>query len=77
MLRTRDWIARRTLVMAGGLGLGAGLASRLAQAAETSGAAAQQAAPGPDIWSGEYWAKKGDSSHNLWRKRSGAPPTSR
>ena len=25
------------------------------------------------IWSAEYWAKKGDVSLNLWRKRVGAP----
>jgi alpha-beta hydrolase superfamily lysophospholipase len=61
-------VARRTLIRGAGLGLGAGLASSLVRAAETTGAAAAG-----EIWSGEYWAKKGDVSLNLWRKRIGAP----
>jgi hypothetical protein len=64
-------VARRTLIKGAGVGLGAGLASSLAQATETTGAAAAQS--GAEVWSGEYWAKKGDVSLNLWRKRIGAP----
>ena len=26
-----------------------------------------------EIWSADYWAKKGDVKLNLWRKRAGAP----
>jgi pimeloyl-ACP methyl ester carboxylesterase len=37
--------------------------------------AVKAAAPALDepLWSGEYWAKKGGVSLNLWRKRRGAP----
>src|SRR5215208_6897181 len=74
MLRAQHPVARRTLIKGAGLGLGAGLASTLAQAAETTGAtAAAQSGAAPELWSGEYWAKKGDVSLNLWRKRLGAP----
>jgi alpha-beta hydrolase superfamily lysophospholipase len=31
------------------------------------------AEPAGDIWSAEYWAKKGNTKLNLWRKRMGAP----
>jgi alpha-beta hydrolase superfamily lysophospholipase len=60
-------IARRTLLNAG-LGLGAGLASALAQ----EELAAAQTAPA-NLWSNEYWAYKGNVKLNLWRKRIGAP----
>src|SRR5262249_48602315 len=63
--------ARRTLLKGGGLGVGAGLASGLAQA-QVPGAAAATAREGP-IWSAEYWAKKGEVPLNLWRKRVNAP----
>jgi alpha-beta hydrolase superfamily lysophospholipase len=69
-------VARRTIIGSVGLGLGATLVSRLAQAADTTGAGA--AAPmsrSADVWSGEYWAKKGDVALNLWRKRIDAPRT--
>jgi len=57
---------RRTLLKGAGLGLGAGLTSGLVGPA--------QAATAPEqIWSAEYWAKKGDVKLNLWRKRIGAP----
>ncbi len=36
-------------------------------------AAQAQPAPTGEIWSQEYWAKKGDVKLNLWRKRVGAP----
>jgi alpha-beta hydrolase superfamily lysophospholipase len=64
-------VARRTLLKGAAAGMGAGLLAGPAQATETTGAAAQ-AATG-DIFSAEYWAKKGDVSLNLWRKRLGAP----
>ena len=56
------------------LGVGAGLVSGLASAAQaqTTGAGVAPAEEGP-IWSAEYWAKKGNVSLNLWRKRVGAP----
>jgi len=56
-------IPRRLVLQ--GASIGAGLLSGLT----TSLAAA----PAGDIWSAEYWAKKGDIKLNLWRKRIGAP----
>src|SRR4029077_5819259 len=46
---------------------GAGIAGLLA----VNSSAAEKAAG--KIWSNEYWAKKGDVSLNLFRKRIGAP----
>jgi pimeloyl-ACP methyl ester carboxylesterase len=65
-------LARRTILKGATLGVGAGLVSSLTAQAQTpaprlSGAGVIQ------IWSGEYWAKKGDVALNLWRKRRGAP----
>ena len=57
---------RRTLLKGAGLGFGAGLLSSLIAPAEAAPAAG-------DIWSAEYWAKKGDVKLWLWRKRVGAP----
>jgi alpha-beta hydrolase superfamily lysophospholipase len=65
-------LGRRTLIAGASLGIGAGLAAAMAplsrQAAAAEGASA-------DIWSGEYWAQKGEVKLNLWRKRRGAPKT--
>ena len=62
-------VARRTVNK--NAGVGAGLASdpslAHAKVAETPTASSV------DIWSHEYWAKKGDVKLNLWRKRVGAP----
>jgi alpha-beta hydrolase superfamily lysophospholipase len=60
---------RRTVLKGAGLGIGAGLLSALTEPGQTQTTAAATA----DIWSGEYWAKKGNVSLNLWRKRVGAP----
>src|SRR5262245_3644575 len=65
-------LARRAILKGASLGVGAGLMSTLTAQAQTivprlSGAGSIQ------IWSGEYWAKKGDVALNLWRKRVGAP----
>jgi alpha-beta hydrolase superfamily lysophospholipase len=67
-------VARRAVIKSaglgiGGLGIGAGLASGIAAA---NAQAAAQAAPA-EIWSGEYWAHKGDVKLYLFRKRVGAP----
>src|SRR4051812_25272996 len=56
-------IARRTVLMSAGVGLVAGL----------SNARAEGAASASEIWSQEYWAHKGSTKLNLWRKRVGAP----
>src|SRR5580704_5811938 len=61
-------LARRSLIKGAGLGLVAGgLAGALpAQGADT-------ASGGGEIWSSEYWAKKGDIPLWMFRKRVGAP----
>src|ERR1700688_1823915 len=61
-------LGRRPVIKGAGLGLVAGgLAPTLP--AQTAAAAAE----GGDIWSGEYWAKKGDVPLWMFRKRVGAP----
>lgn len=62
-------IARRTVLMTAGAGIGASLVSNLAQAEGATPAAAGEA----EIWSQEYWANKNGVKLNLWRKRVGAP----
>jgi pimeloyl-ACP methyl ester carboxylesterase len=62
-------LARRALIKGAGLGLAAG---GLAAALPASGAAAASA-EGGEIWSSEYWAKKGDIPLWMFRKRVGAP----
>src|SRR5436190_10296133 len=63
-------IARRTVLMSAGVGIGAGLVSGLSSA-QAEGAAA--VAGNVDIWNSEYWASKSGVKLNLWRKRVGAP----
>ena len=77
-MTTQQPIARRTVIAGAGMGiLGAGVSGLApAQTAETSGAAAATPAAaqsGPEIWTAEYTAKKGDVPLSLWRKRVGAP----
>jgi len=60
-------VARRTVIKSAGLGIGAGLAARIAPARAQAASA--------EIWSHDYWAQKGDVKLNLWRKRLGAPKT--
>jgi len=62
-------LARRAVIKGAGLGLAAG---GIAAALPASGAAAA-AAEGGEIWSSEYWAKKGDIPLWMFRKRVGAP----
>lgn len=59
---------RRDIVRAAGIGIGAALAGApaLAEPAAVSGGS-------EPLWSGEYWAKKGDVSLYLYRKRLSAP----
>jgi pimeloyl-ACP methyl ester carboxylesterase len=57
-------VARRTILKTAGLGVGAALIS-------TNSSPARAAAA--DIWSAEYWAKKGDVPLYIFRKRLGAP----
>src|SRR5215510_5058316 len=70
MTHRENPLARRTVIKGAGLGL---IAGTLNQASPVS---AQTPAEAPDtgsIWSGEYWAKKGDVPLWMFRKRLGAP----
>ena len=58
-------LPRRAVLKSAGLGVGAGLLSSLPTTA--------QAAADAEIWSAEYWTKKGDVPLYLFRKRLGAP----
>jgi pimeloyl-ACP methyl ester carboxylesterase len=64
-------LARRTVIKGAGLGLGAGVVAGL------GGASAQSPGVRPpestQIWSSEYWAKKGDVPLWMFRKRLGVP----
>ncbi len=61
--------ARRNVLRTVGIGIATGLLARVgAVAAETAAAATDGA-----VWSGEYWAQKGDTKLSLYRKRVGAP----
>ena len=66
--RDPHYLARRAVIKGAGIGLVAGA---LADAISTQGA--QAAVPEGEIWSGEYWAKKGDVPLWMYRKRLGAP----
>jgi pimeloyl-ACP methyl ester carboxylesterase len=61
-------LARRAVIKGAGLGLVAGT---LADGISTQEARAD--IPGSEIWSGEYWAKKGDVPLWMYRKRVGTP----
>src|SRR5712692_2546623 len=63
-------LSRRNVVTGAGIGLGSGL---LAGLAPTAQAQSNKDRPTGKIWSNEYWAKKGDVSLNMFRKRVGAP----
>jgi len=61
-------LARRTVIK----GIGAGVAAGAA-AAMPARAATAVATEGGEIWSSEYWARKGDVPLWMFRKRLGAP----
>jgi hypothetical protein len=62
-------LSRRRIVTGAGIGLGSGLLGSLPRAEASVPSAASSA----KIWSGDYWAKKGDVSLYMFRKRAGAP----
>jgi pimeloyl-ACP methyl ester carboxylesterase len=71
MMKDRT-IARRTLIAGAGLGIGTGLVGGTVAGMAQAHAEARE--PKADkIWSGEYWAKKGDVKLFMSRKRLGAP----
>jgi alpha-beta hydrolase superfamily lysophospholipase len=63
-------LARRTIIKGAGLGLLAGALADTASAASSDCASGMSSAK---IWSGEYWAKKGDVPLWMFRKRAGEP----
>jgi pimeloyl-ACP methyl ester carboxylesterase len=73
MAKRNDGMARRTVLVGAGLGIGAGLmvGTSPAQAAKKKNGSSASATG--EVWSAEYWANKGDVKLNLWRKRVGAP----
>ncbi len=62
-------LARRTIIKGAGLGLVAGGIAGALPAQNAVAATAE----GGEIWSSEYWAKKGDVPLWIYRKRLGAP----
>src|SRR3954468_2266374 len=66
MTRFDHDVARRTVIK------GAGVALAAVAAATTQGTSAERSEAG-EIWSSEYWAKKGDVPLWMYRKRLGAP----
>src|SRR4051812_39398538 len=62
----------RRAVIAAGLGVGAALAGRVATAAGV-GETDTRASASRGLWSAEYWARKGEVSLYLYRKRAEAP----
>ena len=64
MVKSEHVMPRRTVLRSAGLAAGAGLLSGLAGPAHAADA---------QIWSEEYWAKKGDIPLYMFRKRLGAP----
>jgi len=67
MTELENRLARRTVIKGAGLGL---MAGTLAPALS---AAAEETTDNSEIWSGEYWAKKGDVPLWMFRKRLSAP----
>ena len=69
MKRLDHPLPRRAVIRSAGLGLvAAGLSNAL-----PAHAAAAATVDGADIWSSEYWARKGDVPLWMYRKRLGAP----
>jgi len=69
-------VPRRAVIRGAGFGLGAGLMAGImpGRQADAIEPLTQAASPqSPEIWSGEYRAKKGDVSLYLYRKRVSAP----
>ena len=63
--------SRRTVLKAAGA-VGAGLLSGFAGAARAEGVPSAAPLTG-EVWSNEYWTKKGEINLNIYRKRVGAP----
>jgi pimeloyl-ACP methyl ester carboxylesterase len=73
MAGAKDGMARRTVLMSAGIGIGAGLVSGVAPAEAAKKKRGAAASAAGEVWSADYWANKGEVKLNLWRKRIGAP----
>jgi pimeloyl-ACP methyl ester carboxylesterase len=69
MKQSDQFLARRMLIK----GAGRGLVAAGVAAASPSQAATAAPTEGDEIWSSEYWARKGDIPLWMYRKRLGAP----
>src|SRR6201995_1701557 len=69
MAKPNHPLARRAVIKGAGLGLVAGAIGAALPGSEAVAATAD----GGEIWSSEYWAKKGDVPLWMYRKRLGAP----
>jgi len=67
MTRLAQSVLRRTILK--GLGLGAAVGTIAATRTQAATAVASEG----EIWSGEYWAKKGETPLWMYRKRIGVP----
>jgi acetyl esterase/lipase len=68
MTQSEHPLARRTLIKALGIGVAASAAATMPTQAATA-----VATEGGEIWSSEYWTRKGDIPLWMFRKRIGAP----
>jgi alpha-beta hydrolase superfamily lysophospholipase len=73
MTKDNQRIARQTINPQPDLDRSAGSVSGLPGAAAKALAAGKTGAAPGEIWSAEYWAKKGELSLYIWRKRLAAP----
>jgi acetyl esterase/lipase len=69
MKRLDHALARRAVIKGAGFGLVAGGLAGAVPAQSTNAATAEDG----EIWSSEYWARKGDVPLWMYRKRLGAP----
>src|SRR5437879_13845038 len=68
MTHSEHRLARRTVIKGLGVGVAAGAATALPAQAATA-----VPSEGGEIWSSEYWTRKGDIPLWMFRKRIGAP----
>ncbi|MGX9430739.1 MULTISPECIES: alpha/beta hydrolase [Bradyrhizobium] len=68
MARSEHRVPRRTIIKSIGAGIATGAIGAPPAQAESA-----VPSPGEEIWSSEYWAKKGDVPLWMYRKRIGAP----
>ena len=70
MTDRNSMLARRTIIKGAGLGL---IAGTLADASSAQSSDCVVGMAQPQVWSSEYWAKKGDVPLWMYRKRLGEP----